>query len=763
MRRIPEILLGAVLAAGVLASGAAFAPAARAQGTANLMHPAFPVLDEAGLRILATGAAPSSGKTCGACHDAVYIDAHNPHSRDGRTATCAQCHFDGSRLPTDPALFDEAGLLRREAIRIGTPRDENCAFCHGIVHRGSRPVAIPDDFETAVPGTPGVRTYALTRDTGEILSPQAVGDSWLNLKDKATRTAPWDVHARRLVACTDCHFARNNPAKADVKHTTLDFLRNDPRRIPLSQFLRRPDHELVAATCRSCHDPLKVHAFLPYARRHMDTLDCRACHVPNLAGPAARSVDATVVLPGGGPRVEYRGLDRADGESLNTAFGNGYVPFLLARTDPAEGTRIAPFNLVTRWFWASGPTGDEVPFDTVRAAWFQGETYDDDVVRALDGNGDGRLDAAEVRLDSRAAIEVLRIRLQARGVIDPRIRSAIVPRPVNHDVQAGPGALRDCSQCHAEQSRLNASIPLASGPFPGGVLPSLPDSGGLPLSGSLNAPDGKSLVLQRDSGAALHVFGHSRGTWIDRIGFLAFVAVLAGVAIHGGMRFRTRGLHPHGDRPTRKIYLYTAYERVWHWLMAFSILALMATGLEVHFGGSWTLLGLPLAVLIHNVFAVVMVVNAFLSLFYHLASDAIRQFVPAKDGLPGQVAAQARYYLQGIFVGQPHPAKTADRKLNPLQQITYLGLLNVLFPFQVATGVLIWGASRWPDFASSIGGLTAVAPLHNLGSWLFLSFFVLHLYLTTTGRTVLSNVSAMIDGWEEVDVPTAIAKGGSHE
>ena len=76
-----------------------------------------------------------------------------------------------------------------------------------------------------------------------------------------------------------------------MKHTDLDFLLNDPRKIPLAQFLRRPDHEFVAATCRSCHDPLAVHEFLPYTKRHMDTLDCRACHVPTLAGPAARSID----------------------------------------------------------------------------------------------------------------------------------------------------------------------------------------------------------------------------------------------------------------------------------------------------------------------------------------------------------------------------------------------------------------------------------------------------------------------------------------
>ena len=197
--------------------------------------------------------------------------------------------------------------------------------------------------------------------------------------------------------------------------------------------------------------------------------------------------------------------------------------------------------------------------------------------------------------------------------------------------------------------------------------------------------------------------------------------------------------------------------------MAMSIIALMLTGLQVEFAGVRSVLPLPTAVAIHNFFAVVLTVNAFLSLFYHLTAGAIRQFIPPRDGLARQVAEQARYYAQGIFLGQPHPSpRSPDRKLNPLQQLTYLALLNVLFPFQVITGVLVWGASRWPRLAGAMDGLTVVAPLHSLGAWLFLTFFVLHLYLTTTGHTVLSHVRAMLDGYGESEPEARAEPGGSH-
>ena len=58
--------------------------------------------------------------------------------------------------------------------------------------------------------------------------------------------------------------------------------------------------------------------------------------------------------------------------------------------------------------------------------------------------------------------------------------------------------------------------------------------------------------------------------------------------------------------------------------------------------------------------------------------------------------------VQGIFKGEHHPfEKTPEKKLNPLQQVTYFGLLNVLLPLQGITGILMWGVQRWPSLANA--------------------------------------------------------------
>jgi thiosulfate reductase cytochrome b subunit len=103
----------------------------------------------------------------------------------------------------------------------------------------------------------------------------------------------------------------------------------------------------------------------------------------------------------------------------------------------------------------------------------------------------------------------------------------------------------------------------------------------------------------------------------------------------------------------------------------------------------------------------------------------------------------------GSSTALPHPfEKHPGRKLNVLQQVTYLAILNLLLPLQVGTGILIWGAQRWSTVDTVFGGLGVLGPIHALGAWLFAAFLVAHVYLTTTGPTPTAYVKAMVTGWE---------------
>ena len=95
--------------------------------------------------------------------------------------------------------------------------------------------------------------------------------------------------------------------------------------------------------------------------------------------------------------------------------------------------------------------------------------------------------------------------------------------------------------------------------------------------------------------------------------------------------------------------------------------------------------------------------------------------------------------------------KCVDAKHNPLQRLTYLAVSAILLPLQMVTGLLYHTYNDWPGWGvDAYVGLGPLAVIHTLTAFLLLSFLIVHVYMTTTGRTLGSHVTAMWCGWEEV-------------
>lgn len=197
-----------------------------------------------------------------------------------------------------------------------------------------------------------------------------------------------------------------------------------------------------------------------------------------------------------------------------------------------------------------------------------------------------------------------------------------------------------------------------------------------------------------------------------------------------------------------RVYLFKRYERFWHWMQALLVVALAATGFEVH--GAWRLLGFEPAVRLHEACGVTLVVLTLFTMFWHATTGEIRQFIPTRRNLPEQV----RFYTSGIFRRAPHPEiPTPEQKFNPLQKAAYFGLLILVFPVQIAAGLLYLGTPLWPDLVTRLGGIRPLALLHTAGAFAMLSFLVVHLYMTTTGHTLSANLKAMLTGWATHEAP----------
>jgi thiosulfate reductase cytochrome b subunit len=196
----------------------------------------------------------------------------------------------------------------------------------------------------------------------------------------------------------------------------------------------------------------------------------------------------------------------------------------------------------------------------------------------------------------------------------------------------------------------------------------------------------------------------------------------------------------------KKIELYSKFERFWHWTQASLVILLGITGFEIH--NSFRLFGYETSVRLHSAASWAFLILIVFAVFWMFVTGQYKNFVPTSKN----IKAQINYYISGIFKNAPHPTKkTKLSKLNPLQRIVYLALIILVFPVQLISGFL-YMYYHYPNKPIELNSLETVAVIHTLGAFLLVAFLVVHLYLITTGTKPLTNLKAMITGYELEEV-----------
>jgi thiosulfate reductase cytochrome b subunit len=692
---------------------------------------------------------------------------------EANTATLAGLHivdYSADGWIWNPDAFGEDGKFKSASIGIQDPTNSNCAACHGEVH---------PETDEPLTYTACDLNYPQTATTGQVVSSQRINESGVNLANKNELDRSWDVHAERQLQCTDCHYALNNPAHiSEIQNSNPEHLVYDPRSLEIGQYLLKPDHNFARGEsaqfnvapeykgtmrrCENCHDASKGHAdWLPYIETHMDAVACETCHIPQMYAPAIQTYDWTVITTQAGASADCRGIAGAPNEI--TSLVTGYEPVLLNRTNIDGDKLLAPYNLITSFYWVyDDANGNKRPVRLIdlETVYLENGKYAADVLTVFDSNGDGMLGNDELVINTPEREALIKSKLTSLGLNNPRMEGMVQPYSINHNVAKGENAVNDCKACHNDESRITQAIKLADH---APVTPVFDLDNNVNGSGELvTAEDGALYYQPLPANDKMYVFGSSRISWIDWLGALIFAGSLLGVAGHGTMRYFSSKKQARGAARTERVYMYDAYRRFWHWLQTSAIVILLFTGLIIHrpdIFGAFSFRGM---VTVHNVVAAILVINALLSIFYHIATERMQEYIPRPYGFFDDALEQAKYYMAGIFKGESHPfEKTPTSRMNPIQKLTYFGILNVFLPLQMITGALMWGVQKWPAFANALGGLPFLAPFHSLVAWLFATFILVHVYMTTTGATPLEAMRAMVTGYEEVEVhkeKTALSK-----
>ena len=212
--------------------------------------------------------------------------------------------------------------------------------------------------------------------------------------------------------------------------------------------------------------------------------------------------------------------------------------------------------------------------------------------------------------------------------------------------------------------------------------------------------------------------------------------------------------------------------RLWHWANAVSIIILFMSGLNIsnahrrlywgHDGfdpadawlevprfPGWATIpdyySLASARDWHIVFALVF---GFGLLFFLIASlingHLVRDiFARAKEWSPANIWTDIREHLKFNF-------EHGEGKYNILQKIAYAGVILVLIPLMIFTGMVMSPGmeAAWPWMTDLFGGRQSARSLHFIAAWLLFGFLVLHLLLVLLAGPI-GQIRDMIFGGKE--------------
>ncbi len=358
-------------------------------------------------------------------------------------------------------------------LHISPATEEHCGACHGEVHNSRTPLS--RTFDSLTDWT--------TAMTGQVFSGQTIRFSGINLKNKDALRQPWDVHASRMVECSDCHYASERPSQlaGDVTEAKAGELRR----------------------CESCHALEHQHDWLPETEKHMEAVACEACHIPTIHLAALQQLDHTVVNADGTPGLVWRGIEHSNAHAL--PYIEGYEPLLGLGTASDGTTKLMPYNVVGTWRWADGEKDAPIAVATVRAAWLKGDAYRKDVLEVFDTNSDGTLNGTELRLDTPAKTKAITANLEALGASNPHVVAEARSLHLHHNVTYGEWANHDCTTCHTIGSTEKTRAFSMGTYVPADVIPTVHDTAGNTLGGAINkTEDGGLAVVQETSAVTMY-------------------------------------------------------------------------------------------------------------------------------------------------------------------------------------------------------------------------------------------------------------------
>lgn len=199
----------------------------------------------------------------------------------------------------------------------------------------------------------------------------------------------------------------------------------------------------------------------------------------------------------------------------------------------------------------------------------------------------------------------------------------------------------------------------------------------------------------------------------------------------------------------KKIYLYPVWLRIWHGINALGIVLLIISGMSMQYSSAnFTLLNFGVAVKMHNISGVIVSISYLLFFFGNRFTKNKKYYRIKPNGLIKRLIKQAKYYMFGMFKGESAPYPISEkRKFNPLQKYSYVGVMYLFVPIVIITGVALLFPELIIEEVYNASGVMLTAILHGVIGFFIFIFLLIHLYVSSIGKSPGNNFKSIITGW----------------
>jgi len=215
--------------------------------------------------------------------------------------------------------------------------------------------------------------------------------------------------------------------------------------------------------------------------------------------------------------------------------------------------------------------------------------------------------------------------------------------------------------------------------------------------------------------------------------------------------------------------------RLWHWLNVLCLYILFSSGLGIfnahprlywgQYGanfdhawldrgpfGSWLTIpaqyDLAMSRQWHFFFALIFAFSLLLYMLWSLANRHIVRDLAFRKGelKPSHVWQDIKDHARLRF-----PTGEAATRYNVLQKASYVGVIFVLLPLIILTGLTMSPGmdAAWPWLVDLFGGRQTARSIHFIVAWLLVAFFIVHIVMVLLAGP-LNEVRSMITGWYRI-------------